>query len=119
MDGKDYYLLAYNAACFSGWLAILVLALQAVFEGLTVHNDGFLSSLANVYATPQLGTLLAYSQSAALLEIVHAAIGFVRAPVVVVAMQVSSRIFALFAVTYSTDAQGKSEIERAKAQLVS
>eukprot|EP00529_Nitzschia_sp_RCC80_P013865 CAMPEP_0113486298 /NCGR_PEP_ID=MMETSP0014_2-20120614/24925_1 /TAXON_ID=2857 /ORGANISM="Nitzschia sp." /LENGTH=755 /DNA_ID=CAMNT_0000379967 /DNA_START=161 /DNA_END=2428 /DNA_ORIENTATION=+ /assembly_acc=CAM_ASM_000159 len=105
MEGKDFYLLAYNLACFAGWLSVLTLGVQTVYEGLTVHNDGLLSSLSNVYATPQLGDLLWYSQTAALLEILYSLIGFVRAPVFVVAMQVSSRIFALFAITNSTDAQ--------------
>ena len=107
MDGKDFYLLAYNLACFVGWLSVLTLAVQTVYEGLTVHNDGLVSSLSNVYATPQLGDLLWYSQSAALLEILHSLIGFVRAPVFVVTLQVSSRIFALFAITNSTEAQGE------------
>ena len=61
--------------------------------------------LANVYAIPNLAPVLTYVQCAALLEILHAAVGLVRSPVVVTAMQVSSRIFAIIAITNSTDAQ--------------
>jgi very-long-chain (3R)-3-hydroxyacyl-CoA dehydratase len=46
-------------------------------------------------------------QTAALLEIVHAAMGIVRSPVIVTAMQVSSRIFALVAVLYAPTSQSK------------
>lgn len=109
MGVKDLYLLAYNGACFVGWLSILVLAVQTVFKGLSGGATTSLSdSLARVYDTPHLALLLTCSQSAALLEILHAALGLVRSPVIVTAMQVSSRIFALVAVTFSAQAQSKS-----------
>ena len=58
------------------------------------------------FAIP-LGQLLFVTQSAALLEIAHAAVGLVRSPVMVTAMQVFSRIVALVAITFSKDAQSK------------
>jgi len=93
------YLIAYNVACCAAWSYVLFLAVTNVCP---VHLK---DSLANVYAIPNLAPVLTYVQCAAMLEIVHAAIGLVRSPVVVTAMQVSSRIFAIIAITNSTDAQ--------------
>jgi hypothetical protein len=53
---------------------------------------------------------LQVSQTAALMEIVHAAIGFVRSPVMITAMQVMSRIVALVAVVYAPTAQGTFKV---------
>lgn len=100
MGPKDIYLILYNALCCAGWGLVLKLALETVVAGGT-------EALANVYATEGLSTFLTYAQSAALLEILHAAAGLVRSPVFVTAMQVSSRIFALVAVNASVDAQSK------------
>lgn len=114
MVPKDMYLIVYNLSCCAGWLLILVSALQSLAND--IPQDGLKGSLANVYANGDiaiqvsssinsLGDLLFFTQSAALLEIVHAAVGLVRSPVVVTAMQVMSRIVALVAVTYSSKAQ--------------
>lgn len=61
-------------------------------------------SLASIYDAPSLASTLTIVQSAALLEIVHAAIGFVRSPVFITTLQVGSRIAALFALTQSPEA---------------
>jgi hypothetical protein len=114
MVPKDMYLIVYNLSCCAGWLLILVSALQSLVKD--IPQDGLKGSLANVYANGDLaiqvsssinslGDLLLFTQSAALLEIVHAAVGLVRSPVIVTAMQVMSRIVALVAVTYSPKAQ--------------
>ena len=102
MGLKDFYLIIYNACCCFGWAAVLVLALTTVAKG-----GDFVDALANVYSAENLALILTYSQSAALLEIFHAAVGLVRSPVVVTAMQVGSRIFALVALNASTEAQSK------------
>lgn len=102
---KEMYLLAYNAACAVAWALVLRLALQTVMSD--VSDDGIAGALANVYATEDLALLLTWAQSAALLEIVHSALGLVRSPVMVTFMQVSSRIVALFALVNSPQAQGK------------
>jgi very-long-chain (3R)-3-hydroxyacyl-CoA dehydratase len=57
-----------------------------------------------------LSTVLIVVQCAALLEIVHAALGIVRSPLFVTSMQVGSRIVALHMVVNSVVAQ--SEFER-------
>jgi very-long-chain (3R)-3-hydroxyacyl-CoA dehydratase len=116
MVPKDMYLIVYNLSCCAGWLLILVSALQSLVKD--IPQDGLKGSLANVYANGDLaiqvsssinslGDLLLFTQSAALLEIVHAAVGLVRSPVIVTAMQVMSRIVALVAVTYSPKAQSE------------
>lgn len=102
MGPKELYLILYNAFCCAGWALVLKLALTTVAQG-----DSLSDSLASVYATEGLATFLTYSQTAALLEIVHAAVGLVRSPVVVTALQVGSRIAALVAINASEDAQSK------------
>jgi very-long-chain (3R)-3-hydroxyacyl-CoA dehydratase len=105
MGPKDLYLIVYNLCCCVGWSIIFASAVLSLFTGIT--SNGLSEALANVYDTGSIPNLLFYTQSAAVLEIFHAAAGLVRSPVFVTAMQVSSRIFALMAVTYSPIAQGK------------
>jgi hypothetical protein len=95
MSPKDGYLIAYNIACCAGWAIVLAQGIQTLING---------GSLSTIYDAPSLVSTLTIVQSAALLEIVHAAIGFVRSPVFVTAMQVGSRIAALFALTQSPEA---------------
>ena len=104
---KDLYLIAYNLACCSGWAGILYVALPVVVGALLTDPATIGQALASVYATADLADVLFYVQTAALLEIVHAALGLVRSPVVVTALQVGSRIAALFAITRSPDAQAQ------------
>jgi hypothetical protein len=54
-----------------------------------------------------LATVLTVVQTAAILEIVHAALGIVRSPVFVTTMQVGSRIVALHMVNNSGMAQSE------------
>jgi hypothetical protein len=100
---KDMYLIAYNSFCCAGWAVVL----QTAVASLVSSDEANLAdSLSNVYFANGLATMLWYSQLAALLEIVHAAVGLVRSPVVVTAMQVMSRIVALVAIAYAPKAQG-------------
>jgi hypothetical protein len=101
MGLKDAYLIAYNAACCGGWAYVLSLALPSVIGNVSSP----LEALSQVYAVPNLALALNIVQSAALMEIVHAAVGLVRSPLVVTAMQVGSRIAAIFAITNSPQAQ--------------
>ena len=101
MGPKDIYLILYNAFCCAGWALVLKMAMTTVITG----EGSLWESLASVYSTEGLATFLTYSQSAALLEILHAAVGLVRSPVIVTALQVGSRIAALWAVNESEDAQ--------------
>lgn len=117
MGPKEIYLIVYNLGCCAGWSLILLSVVQSLASD--VSQDGVFESLANVYGNSSmsiiqalglnlsLGDLLFITQSAALLEIIHAAVGLVRSPVMVTSMQVFSRIVALAAVTYSPKAQSK------------
>lgn len=96
---KDGYLVAYNIACCAGWAIVLSSALQIVLN----HGLSF-SALEKVYDAPALSSTLTRVQTAALLEIAHAALGLVRSPVFITSLQVGSRIAALFAVTHSPEA---------------
>jgi very-long-chain (3R)-3-hydroxyacyl-CoA dehydratase len=105
MGPKEIYLILYNVCACVGWSLVLALALKTLSAG--IGEDGLVETLSNVYATEGLAAILTYSQTAALLEILHAAMGLVRSPVLVTAMQVSSRIVALVAINYSPEAQSK------------
>ena len=116
MGIKDLYLIFYNAACCAGWAYVLYLAGLSVYEQLQRQEQPeegssttTITALKDALATAHqaCGDVLFYAQGAALLEIVHAMIKFVRSPVMVTAMQVMSRIVALVAVTYSVPAQSK------------
>lgn len=95
------YLILYNALLCAGWAIVLKMAVTTVISG----EGSLWESLASVYSTEGLATFLNYSQTAALMEIVHAAVGLVRSPVVVTTLQVGSRIAALWAINESVDAQ--------------
>lgn len=100
------YLIGYNLACCLGWMMILKMALPSVFAAIATFSLTEISdALASVYGLDGLSKTLTIVQSAALLEIFHAATGLVRSPVKVTTMQVMSRIIALFAVNNSPSAQ--------------
>lgn len=99
---KDIYLILYNLGCCAGWAYVLSIGLQTL-----ASNGVSKDSLASIYSQPGLANALTIVQSVALMEIVHAMIGFVRSPVFVTSMQVGSRIAALFAIVNSPDAGGK------------
>ncbi|KEF53581.1 3-hydroxy acyl-CoA dehydratase [Exophiala aquamarina CBS 119918] len=84
------YLLAYNGICFLLW-SIVTLRALALIPTLSLHSKlhGLLDALF---------PLLKWTQTIALLEIVHAALGLVRASPVTTAMQVSSRILLVWTV---------------------
>jgi hypothetical protein len=106
MGPKEMYLILYNLVLCAGWSMVLLLSVQTLAKGIS-EDGSVLEALSNVYATEGLGLILTFSQTAALLEIIHAGIGLVRSPVIVTAMQVSSRIVALGALNYSPQAQSK------------
>lgn len=72
------YLKYYNALAGLCWLAYLLLWLGS----------------GTAFSTPQL-ILLTIAQGMAVLEIVHAAVGWVRSPVLLTAAQVASRMLVL------------------------
>lgn len=102
MKPATMYLILYNTVCCMGWAAVLFMGLKTLH-----HYDGSIKdALAAVYnGSGDLPTYLYYVQTAALMEIVHSALGLVRSPLFVTAMQVGSRIAALFAIVNSPDSQ--------------
>ena len=82
------YLLAYNAALIFGWGYVLFLA------GTTFVTSGA-SAVYDVVEWPLL-----YAQTAAVMEVLHAMVGIARSPVLVTAMQVSSRLMVVWGVLY-------------------
>lgn len=82
------YLLAYNAALILGWGYVLFLA------GTTFAAEGS-SAVYGVVEWPLL-----YAQTAAVMEVLHAMVGIARSPVLVTAMQVSSRLMVVWGVLY-------------------
>ena len=123
---KQLYLIAYNALCCLGWAYVLALGIPSAIASVTSSLDGGSSLLdavkaagANVYfatpstagwsdeSSPSLAFVLKVVQSAALLEVLHSALGLVRSPVFVTTMQVGSRIVALHMVNASPKAQSK------------
>ena len=105
MDPKDLYLIAYNSACCVGWAVVWFVAVASLYDSVVVQSIPPLQAAERVYENVALW--LQISQTAALMEIVHAAIGFVRSPVMITAMQVMSRIVALVAIVFAPTAQGK------------
>lgn len=90
--GKTYendspYLMFYNTIMFFGWLYMFFIATFALVQGWDSRQ---------IY----LGTIrhLKVFQTAAILEIAHAAFGLVRAPVLTTGMQVGSRIWVLWGI---------------------
>merc|ERR1712172_468280 len=82
------YLFLYNAGQVAGWSLLLVQACSHLF------NNG----LAGLYAHTSL-TLQVF-QTAAVLEILHAALGLVRSPVMVTFQQVFSRAYVTWAILH-------------------
>ncbi len=85
------YLVLYNASCLVGWA-------YALYQGLTVLNSDVWPSLEGVWAVA--GPTVLVVQSAMILEIFHAGLGFVRSPVFVTAMQVTSRLWVMLCPAY-------------------
>ncbi len=108
----DSYLILYNISCCAGWAWILSLALPSIFSSLLSSPFDIKDALASVYGIEGLAKTLTIVQSAAMLEIAHAGLGFVRSPLFVTAMQVGSRIIALYAVTHSPESQGTYACDR-------
>lgn len=86
---KKAYLLAYNGFSAALWAFCVVKA------GIVLSSGG-----AAGQAWEQIRTAFVLAQTAMLLDIAHAAIGLVPSPVMVVAMQVGSRIFVLWGHLY-------------------
>lgn len=87
---QSKYLLAYNAVSLALW-AIITLRAMLLIPALSAHNK--LHSLLDA-----LFPFLQATQTLAVLEILHAALGLVRASVVTTTMQVLSRLLLVWGV---------------------
>lgn len=90
---KQNYLLAYNAVSFALW-SILTLRMAMLVPMLAPRHD-----LAGVF-DHLFSPLLTFSQSLAILEVVHALVGLVRASPVTTLMQVASRYLVVWFVCF-------------------
>ncbi len=81
--------MAYNLASFLGWGYVLYKTVDHYAQG---------GAPADMY--PKTGELTKWVQTGALLEILHAVLGFVRSPVGTTATQVFSRIMLVWGVMH-------------------
>ena len=105
---KRTYLIAYNGTCLVLW-SIITLRAVLLIPVLLSHDK-----LHGLFEA--LFPLLKYTQTLALLEIVHAVIGLVRASPVTTAMQVASRVLIVWGIlglypqiVTTTNVWGRSE----------
>ena len=97
------YLLAYNVASLMAWSYLFFLLLAKLTQGLkwqTIVSPYVFYRLHYFKAFTVLREPLAFVQSAAILEILHSALGLVRSPVLTTTAQVFSRLFLGVFVTY-------------------
>ncbi|XP_061181520.1 very-long-chain (3R)-3-hydroxyacyl-CoA dehydratase 2-like [Saccostrea echinata] len=84
------YLVAYNVLQMIGWTLLMF---KLVYHMVTERT------VVGLY--DEVATFLNTFQTAAVLEILHCALGLVRSRVVLTAFQVFSRVFLTWAITYS------------------
>ncbi|KAF2646179.1 PTPLA-domain-containing protein [Massarina eburnea CBS 473.64] len=90
-DLKRQYLLGYNAVCAALWFGVLG---RVLMFGTTYGLKS-----GDVYQESERFTRL--SQSLAVLEVLHSAVGIVRAPLFTTAMQVASRLLLVWGIAYN------------------
>ncbi|EEY62396.1 uncharacterized protein PITG_14831 [Phytophthora infestans T30-4] len=91
----NLYLLAFNGASCAGWAYVLYLTVTTVLEAYGAGQDWnqVAQSTWIVVSLP-----LKIVQTMAVMEIVHAAVGFVRSPLGSTLMQVSSRLWLVWSI---------------------
>jgi len=104
---KDSYLILYNLGCCAGWGMILYYSIPYVFWPIGDDPASEIPErLASLYNSVEwLPDFLNIVQSLATMEIIHAVTGLVRSPAMVTAMQVSSRLVAIFSITNAPSSQ--------------
>lgn len=90
------YLLCYNAAQVGGWSMVLWKAL----------SNALTKGLGSDVVWDQVEKPLMFFQTLMLLDVVHSAIGMVRAPVMTTFMQTASRLMVMNSILYSQAAKG-------------
>ena len=123
------YLIIFNFVSFFGWIIVLSTLIKHLALGpqpfsppvqlaadllarFRLVKIGIVKSYSHIFPEPIanllerasnshtfVGSVVALVQSLAVLEVVHAAIGFVRSPVITTAIQVASRLFMVWGVT--------------------
>ncbi|KAF2138798.1 uncharacterized protein K452DRAFT_328575 [Aplosporella prunicola CBS 121167] len=89
MSLKSGYLVAYNAVSAALWAAVLARVVTLATQvGVRNVFDG-------------ADELVRLVQTGALLEVVHSAVGLVRAPLLTTAMQVASRLLLVWGISYN------------------
>ncbi|CAI5740988.1 unnamed protein product [Peronospora destructor] len=91
----NLYLLAFNCASCAGWAYVLYLTLITVLKSYESGQewDQIAQNTWNAVSLP-----LKVVQTMAVMEIVHAAVGFVRSPLGSTFMQVSSRLWLVWGI---------------------
>ena len=93
---SEIYLVLYNIILAIGWLIILLVTNQTINTWRS-HDD--LWSAKGIYLNVEF--FLHIFQTAALLEVVHAAVGLVRSNPVLTFLQVLSRILVVWLVMFN------------------
>ncbi|EST09660.1 Protein-tyrosine phosphatase-like, PTPLA [Kalmanozyma brasiliensis GHG001] len=124
-----YYLIFFNFLSFFGWVIVLstlvkhlalgpqpfsppVRAAADLLARFRLAKIGIVKTYSHLFPEPIarlleraanshtfVGSVVALVQSLAILEVVHAAIGWVRSPVITTAIQVASRLFMVWGVS--------------------
>lgn len=114
---KQYYLIGYNMLSFVLWYTILVriaypflmLPAYTIIPDTDPYHPKPVDPLAPVIALPtassaladtysSIGTYVQWIQTLMIVDVIHAVIGVVRAPVMTTTMQVASRFLLVWAV---------------------
>jgi very-long-chain (3R)-3-hydroxyacyl-CoA dehydratase len=96
------YLIAYNLASMVGWASVASVCYPVALQCLQnqnfdiVENGEFWNTV--IYEDYNLGFVVTWVQTAAFLEVLHAALGFVKSPVHTTFLQVFSRLWVVWAV---------------------
>ncbi|CAG8438683.1 8718_t:CDS:2 [Ambispora leptoticha] len=85
---KNGYLVLYNAVSWVGWTYVLA---QTVSE-LAKNQGDYTKSYDNI------GVILKWVQTTALLEVLHVVTGLVKSPIMTTIIQVTSRLFLVWGV---------------------
>ena len=96
-----YYLVLYNVLSTLGWAYLLVRTLAVVLDlDRSARRAGWplVARAAGAYA--EVGAATAFVQSFAVLEVLHVLFGWVRSPLATTLIQVSSRLYLVWGVTY-------------------
>lgn len=91
----DFYLILYNVVLAGGWLYILLKVNEVIKTWKTTED---IMTAKNLYNNIEF--ILQVFQTAALLEVVHAATGLVKSNAILVFLQVLSRITVVWLITY-------------------